>query len=159
VVSGIASVDDSLILKPKREITMAYLDGSYLWKDYAFSATIASNQAKKIFLLARFQDSANYIACRYTNNTISIVSVGETKGKLHELKFTENLFVPNAQVAIDVKGDTVVCHLDGKSLVLENVKMPEIGGAGVRAEDFNAPGSYVSFKEIKITPVNSEVAK
>jgi len=130
--------------------SMAYLDGSYLWKDYSFSAHIQEAGARKIMLTARFQDSENYAACRFENGSVSIINVREKiKKVVYEKKYFYQL-KDDMTLSINVFGTDVSCFIDGERVIEGSVlHIPLNGGIAVRTEEF-LEGKQLLFDNIQV---------
>jgi len=157
-ISGIKNITNKITLSNPKNTTlaMAYLDGSYLWRNYNYSVILDSHEAENIFLLARFQDAANYVGCKYTNSSIQFIVVGQTKGIIERVKLSDNFLKKEAQLRMRVNENEVTCSFDNQSLQVTSELIPSHGGVGFRVEGFQTAESQVSFKEIKISQLNKE---
>ena len=131
---------------------MTYLDGSYPWIDYMFSGTIKENGSDNIFLLARFQDSQNYVACRFDNESVSIVNVVDKKSidmsqkNLIEIYPLRNL----TKLSISVIGNSVGCYINDKMETEKYVTtLPRNGGIGMKVEHISMNNS-VKLGQIRV---------
>lgn len=80
--------EDRMILKTDDGSNGAsvYLDGTYNWKDYAFSADIGINQSESISMIGAYQDRNTYYSCDFSEGYISLRhKFGGTITKLVEI--------------------------------------------------------------------------
>lgn len=133
---------------------MSYLDGSYLWEDYLFEANLEYNAAKNVFLVSRFHDIQNYVACKYEEGHISIRKViGGDKEIIANEEISNNNGFKGSKLGMAVKEDTITCYLDNYPVVeITDFGIPQNGGIGFLVEKFNAPNTWVIFSRIKVTP-------
>ncbi len=118
---------------------MAYLDGSYLWEDYMYRVRVDEVGAQKITLIARFQNSHNYAACKFNNGRVSIINSREGEQKVlaeNKVDSSPTTDLQNSYLGMSVKGDTVSCYLnDGEVLSYRVPYLPSHGGVGLRLEE------------------------
>ena len=128
----------------------AYLDGSYLWKDYGYSIRIKESGARKVLLIGRFQDSENYAACRFENGSVDIINVRDKiKKVVYEQKYNFELS-NNIVLTMRIQGNDVECFIDGKRIIQGSVlHIPLNGGIGVRTEEFQ-DGRQFLFDNIQV---------
>src|SRR3989344_3291559 len=114
-ISGEMSSDkDRILLLEKKDdnsnIRLAYLDGSYLWKDYTYSLQLDSSAASSVLLISRLQSSADYVTCRYGNDgVVRIIGVDKNiQTKIKEDSFSENL-TSGTLLSMSVSGSNVRC--------------------------------------------------
>lgn len=131
---------------------MAYLDGSYMWRDYNFSAYISQNNAKKLFLLARFKNSENYAGCKFEGRSIAVIAVNNaTRGNINQMRFF-NATDLGKKLTVSVNGDLVSCYVDDQKVVEAHIaSMHPHGGVGIRAEDFDNKESSIAFNVLSVT--------
>lgn len=120
---------------------MIYLDGSYGWKDYKYSAIIKEISSDNIFLIARFYDSENYVACRFDNKSASIINIKNnnvtnlTSSKIDKKKKInplENL----TKISISINERNIGCYINDNLILNQDMNdIPSNGGIGIRVED------------------------
>lgn len=138
---------------------MTYLDGSYLWKDYIYSGIIGENGSDKILILSRFQDSRNYVACRYTNKSVYILNIknGILTEKDQNLRMNFPGFNPlqnHTKLSISTVGQTVGCYINDILTVSQNFNdIPLNGGIGLRVEGLPS-NKNVTFASIRVDSQN-----
>lgn len=124
---------------------MIYLDGSYLWLDYMYSVAIKDNSSDNVFLFARFQDSKNYVTCRFDNKSSSITSVvngiaAEVSTKRLGLDPLTNW----AKLSISVIENNVGCYVNDKVGTEKYVSnIPPHGGVGIKVESIPVNSSVI----------------
>ncbi|MBX4212498.1 hypothetical protein KW787_03540 [Candidatus Pacearchaeota archaeon] len=135
---------------------MVYLDGSYLWNDYMYTMHLKQNTAQKVLLSARFHDSQNYVGCKFTQDSVSVVNVRDklrTEFDSAGLQNTASNFT-DGNIGIAVKGTKVGCYWDNKLVVWSDIPDgPPYGGVGLRVEDPNVNVSSVSFDSVQVHPL------
>jgi|SRR3989338_228810 len=141
---------------------MTYLDGSYVWTDYNYSLSVIDTTAQQMFLLGRFQDSENYVACKFEPHAVSVVNVRD-KQKEETNKVIlrgQPIEIRGANLSISISKDNVGCYFNGqKMLDTKVIHIPNYGGVGIRFENpAFVPGSNVTssltVKNVKILPEN-----
>lgn len=139
---------------------MAYLDGSYLWKDYTYSGIIGENGSDKVLLLSRFQDSITYVTCRYTNKSISIINVmNKIPTEMGRINLNEtfpglNPLQSLTKLSISVVEKNVGCYVNDNLIIEQYVPdIPSNGGIGVRVENLPINKS-VTFASIRVEYAN-----
>lgn len=135
---------------------MAYLDGSYLWKDYIYSGTIGENGSDKVLLLSRFQNSGTYVACKYTNKSVSIINVRNrvivSTSQINLIQTFPGLDVlqSRTKLSISVVENNVGCYVNNNVIIEQDVPdIPPFGGIGIRVEGLPANKS-VTLASIRV---------
>ncbi|MBX4196204.1 polysaccharide deacetylase family protein [Candidatus Pacearchaeota archaeon] len=129
---------------------MVYLDGSYLWTDYQYFMHLEQNNASRILLTGRFQDSQNYVGCKYVGGFVSVVSVRDKQ----RTDF-DGVRIPiddfnNSHVGIAIKGNNVGCYWNNAVVVWSEVSnAPPHGGIGLRVEDPTVDANSVVFDSVQ----------
>ena len=161
-LSGEASFkNESIILDPLENTIFAYLDGSYLWKDYYYSIQLDSSDVSEINLISRLTTSTDYIACKYSKDSIVLVQANKgiqrELGQEKTLQNVTNVTLPAGALptgtilAMSVSGSNVKCFIDGKEVLSSEVKdIPSHGGVGIRVDGFESEDKTFAFRDISI---------
>ncbi len=141
--------DNALVLESDENAAsgLVYIDGSYLWTDYSFSAQISSSPDQVVWQLARYQNPERYYACVFRNNQVEIVlQYDETFRRLRQSVIPQELQVtpPTPQtVSTKVDPSTVYCSVNGVEVARANhFGVLDHGGIGFRVH--NATGDFVA---------------
>lgn len=124
---------------------MAYLDGSYSWKDYRYRMTVHDNEAQRIFLLGRFHDAENYAACAYNGRSVILYSVRDrVRETISHVRLKGPIVTSGTMLGMSITDNVVACYV-GDEVVVEGKlrQIPANGGVGVRIEELHEPGSEV----------------
>jgi len=136
---------------------MAYLDGSYLWKDYFYGIRLKNSEAKTVMLLSRYKSSVDYTACSFSPGAVRIINFNDSdKTLIKDAKLLENETLTNGTIlSMSVEDSNVSCYINGRRAI--NSEVPEMsphGGVGVKAEGFDEPNKTFAFGDIFITEQN-----
>lgn len=155
-ISGQISMDnDRITLKNSSngdaDIRFAYLDGSYLWKDYTYSLQLREITANKISLISRLRSSTDYALCRYEPGLIKIINVNKNlQTKIKEGKLTENL-TEGTTLSMSVSGLNVKCLMNGKEVLSSEVQnLSDYGAIGIKAEGFKSEDKTFAFSNMTV---------
>ncbi|MDQ1283748.1 MAG: NodB y protein [Patescibacteria group bacterium] len=141
---------------PADESGLAFLNGSYLWKDYKAAANIKLVKNGKVSLAARYHDGNNYMSCDYSNGSVSLTE------KINKNLVSENVLLMDtglsggreAEVGVEVSGDKISCYLNGKEVVSgavnENLSK---GGISFKIWNPTERDSAVVVRELKVSPI------
>jgi hypothetical protein len=102
----------------------AFFTGSYGWSNYSFSATIDWVKGQTFDLIARYQDSDDYVVCSYNEQQVGLVTMNLDQfidGKQVNLAYGSvsnynQLGGAGLPVAIEVHGDQGACGFDGHEI-------------------------------------------
>lgn len=132
--------------------SMAVLDGSRLWQDYAFKTRVQNFQGSNLYLIFRFQDDNNYAACNFGRDLVHIEETingerGVIKGVATTLPFTGNW-----EVEIRVRNRHVECLYNGRVVVQTDFLNPalETGGIGLKGWDVEVGRSKLIVRDISV---------
>ncbi len=154
--SGEASFENNTIVlatsvQEGANIRLAYLDGSYLWKDYSYSLRLKNSAASVVLLISRLKTSSDYTACRYGPGLVRIINV--EKGVHHiivEEKITDPL-VSGTKLSMSVSGLNVSCFMNNIEVAqAEATNISTNGGIGVKAEGFKTSDKTFAFGDIAV---------
>ena len=149
-------VDQDLIIKSNNETTgsSVFLDGTRLWRDYAFEAKVGWNKGSNVLLLARYQDDSNYVACNFGQNIVRIESrINGDNVILKEEKMIEGFPKNNLALGIRVSERKIQCFLDNK-IIVEAEKADsylEAGGIGFKTWDREVGNSELLIHEVAVS--------
>jgi peptidoglycan/xylan/chitin deacetylase (PgdA/CDA1 family) len=134
-----------------------FLDGTYDWNDYQFSAIADWKSGANILLMARYQDSSNYVACSYGSDLIHIQQ--SLKGDQRIIAGTSSPIgkPPHTgmNIGIRVQGRQVTCLLDGVAKTQTRFLDPSlnVGGIGFKTWDPQPNNSQMTIKSFSVEPV------
>jgi len=156
-ISGDLSIDKSIMaLKPSlySNSSSAFLDGSYLFKDYSFKAKIGQSSADTISLVARFKDDSNYAVCDFGKKVVRIKQNhdGETT-TLAETKYV----LPSERLELEIKvnNNDVECRINGNVVVTSSGLNSELGngGIGFKTWDLKTESHILLIEEVKVEKI------
>lgn len=160
-LSGGASFEENSIVLRKGanssdDAVFAYLDGSYLWKDYTYSLQLKNLEASSVFLIFRLTKGGDYTACKYGNGLVRIIEVKKNiQIIIKEGNLPKDLFY-RTDLSMTVLGTHVRCMMDGKEVLSAEVpNMPAYGGVGIKAEGFGGENATFAFGNIEVREENS----
>lgn len=164
-ISGRATFNnESISLYPDSEINSrlsitSYLDGSYMWEDYTYTAQLKESDASVVSLISRFKDPENFVACKFQGDTVSIIRAkkGEPQRTILSERIPNNqTILPNSRISMSVYDNRVACYIGSEKIISEVVSdIPSHGGVGIRADGFPNEGSVFEFGEISIVPISN----
>jgi len=134
----------------------AFLDGSALWADYSFDATL-NWQDGSVFLLADLTNSKTYNACVFSPGTVRIQSTknGETR-VLAEIRDPKFAYGESARMGIRVHGAVIECLWDYSSVVEAYSRaMSAKGGIGIQVWNPELGSAAVQVWSILVRPFGS----
>ena len=123
---------------PKTSGAAAYLNGSGVWRNYIFSATVHWERGSSISLLARYTDNQNYRACTFSR---TIVSIEDHTGAVQTVRAQQRIALNDSReelhIAIKVQGQRLTCYINGEAHLSALVQSAPMGGIGVEIWDEN----------------------
>jgi len=133
----------------------AFLDGTYPWDDYEYTANIKRQNGATIGLMARMEDKDNYLSCNFKPDAVSISQ--KVDGAFHTLGFRrEDFNFPTTyyKLGVRVDGNTVSCLHEGE-VVLEAVMREEAerGGIGIKIYHETPDYAMVKLEDIDVRQV------
>ncbi|KKQ93526.1 MAG: Polysaccharide deacetylase [Candidatus Levybacteria bacterium GW2011_GWA1_39_11] len=151
--------NNSMILDSNASTTgsSAFLDGSYLWDNYSYSANINLVKGRNISLLARYKDDENYTACNFSGDSVRIEQRLNNKNRVMvEIKNYVNFPKNDLNLGIKVNKDKVECLVNDNIVAYTYYLSPALsnGGIGFKIWDPQMNNSelivrHVSVEEIK----------
>lgn len=154
----ISLADNSIILSSQPSTTggSAFLEGSYLWRNYTFKSNVKLSNGQTFSLLARYKDDKNYASCVFSPEFIRVEQMlaGERKTVYEELSDL-GLIKEGVDVGIEVNGSSLTCLVDGTPLLsvsnLNNI--PEHGGIGFQTWDPQTDNSEIVIKVVNVEEI------
>lgn len=136
---GDAQIGQDLWLRANEKTTgaSAFLNGSYLWKDYVFTANVNWMSGSNVLLMARHKDNENNIMCDFSHDNVKIKK--RMNGLLTTIATAKNK-IPvgelNLPLSIAIKGNNVECYVNDKLIIESPVYggLPH-GGVGIQIWD------------------------
>ena len=157
-------INNSMIASASASTTGSamFLDGSYLWQDYAFKANVYLIKGQTFSLTARYQDGKNYAACSFSDKSIKVEQVlnGERK-ILSELRDDFVFVGRNRKVGIGVYNNTVYCYLDGK-IAMRGYNLDQKlnnGGIGFKTWDKELNNSELVVYKVDVAEIKQDGAQ
>jgi peptidoglycan/xylan/chitin deacetylase (PgdA/CDA1 family) len=132
----------------------AYLDGSYGWRDYAFSAKLIEVSTNTIVsLLARYQDGGNYLSCEFRPNKLELRSYSKGIPRvISGLRITDDYRLsPGASLGMKVIDDVAQCFYNGRPLLVSDGVDPGNGGVAVKTWNANNKPQELVLADIEVS--------
>jgi len=156
----ISMANNSIILSSQTSTTgaSAFLEGSYLWKNYIFKSDVKLQNGQSFSLLARYKDDKNYISCVFSPELLTIEQMltGERKVIYEEKIDTETIGKEiNASIGIEVNENNVNCYVGEAPLLSVNNlnNIPEHGGIGFQTRDPQVNNSEITIKKVVVEEI------
>jgi len=161
--AGFEAKNKLVISAETGKTALAYIDGSYLWKDYVFSATSRNDLNIESSLVVRFKDSFNYAVCNFTNERVFIELVSNNRHSIiAQRNFTglENSPLYGSSVfGAKAFGDSIECLLNGNAVLdVNSAGLPPNGGAGIKFGSFDKGRNSTTITAASVLPVSAEGA-
>lgn len=157
VVEG---VFNNLNLKRKEvaDGAFTFLDGSNLWKNYAFSAQAVVPEDSMLSLLFRFKDTKNYTRCTFSKEYTSIEQFID--GKMFQLAKEKQLkpLSGNSLFRADIYNKSVACYIDDVRIISATTKSnsPTFGGIGMSLWKSTKDG--ISIKKVQVVSLEKPLS-
>ena len=136
--------------------SMTYLDGSYLWKDYEFTLKGNWDKGEYVSLIARYQDSNNYLGCSFRNGSVSIEKrVQNSDQKIATRLYNIHSGAKNITLGVKVSGSGIVCSVNGQAVLSNAAVAGSIsnGGIGIKTWDPQPANSQLTINDINVKTV------
>jgi hypothetical protein len=132
--------------------SIAFLGGSYLWKDYTVRAEVRLEKTDSFSITTRYHDQNNYVSCVFSDHYVSLdqkINSGEVIDVRNSLE-TRMSSGQETPVGMSVSGDKASCFFNGKEVVSATID-PELshGGVGFKVWDTTEKGSSLIVKNFK----------
>lgn len=136
----ITASDEALTLKALPNTTGAatFLDGSGWWKNYTLKATLTLEYGSNIMLVARHQDSKNFLYCAFSKDRIALrETVQGVTSTIENVPHSFQVSRKGTELYMSVSGNTVGCYENGKLVVSSSSINPTLkdGGVGIQVWD------------------------
>ena len=140
-----------------------FLNGSWLWQNYDFSATVNFKKGRTFSLVARYYDENNYLSCNYGKNGIAIrQKIGSEENNIAEQNGNFGyLEGKDIKVGIAINGNQAKCFVSNRLIVATNLVDSKLtnGGIGFRTWDPELNNSELLMKKIKVEKVAPTVGQ
>lgn len=133
---------------------LAFLSGSYLWRNYFAEAKVALQKGDAFAFSARYYDENNYVSCDFSNSHIALTQRvrGQDMPDIEAPQVTYLNSGREAEVAIYVNNNQASCYLDGKAVVSGTLSSElEHGGISFKVWDSVQKGTTLQVKKIKVS--------
>ncbi|OGI16902.1 MAG: hypothetical protein A2Z52_00860 [Candidatus Moranbacteria bacterium RBG_19FT_COMBO_42_6] len=133
---------------------LAFLSGSYLWKDYFAQAKVSLLKGNAFAFNARYYDENNYVSCDFSDGFVSLTQRIKGKGlpDIEVLQQTGLTSGREAEVGIYVVKDQASCYLNGKPVVTGTIEKDlEHGGISFKIWDSERKGTMLQVKKIQVS--------
>lgn len=144
---------NNLTLAADPEITSAsaFLDGSALWDDYSFEASI-NWEGNHVLLIADVLDSKTYHSCAFSEGTVRIQrTVDGMTHFLQEKKDPRIRYGSAAHLGIRVHDSVIECTWDFESIV-EDYSRDFSGGVGLQVWNPNVGAARLQVSSLIVRP-------
>jgi peptidoglycan/xylan/chitin deacetylase (PgdA/CDA1 family) len=149
VANGKMTVGDSA----DEDSGLAFLDGSYLWKDYSANSEVHIARGNAFAISARYEDENNYVACDFADGHVALSQRvnGQDKPDI-EILGNNNLSSGRIiRAGIFVSENQAGCYLDGKLMVSGTVDDElEHGGISFKVWNTGQKGSQIIINNLKV---------
>lgn len=146
--------DNSMILDSYFSTTgsSVFLDGARSWKDYVFNAKVDWKKGSNVVLLARYNDSDNYLDCNFSSKWLGIEKVIDGKKFIKENKIDADFSKTNLNLGIKVNGENIECMLDNKIIGSADIETDKLskGGIGFKVWDKEVGNSELEVLEVSV---------
>ncbi len=146
----------SLAANPDTTGAATFLNGSGWWKNYSLSITVARRTGSDIMLMARHQDSNNYVLCAFSGSRVALrENLGGVPRILGSEKHTFATKTGSAVLGMNVTDDSAECLVDGKVVTHGEMISPALrqGGVGVQVWDERKDTASARIESISILPL------
>jgi|GEM_PF-1018636 len=153
--------DNTLLLQATASTTgaEALLNGSKGWTDYTFSADVIDQPFSDVTLIARYQDSNNYLTCSFSGQYVALG--GKINGVQKTFASTSLKDVPlqagekDLNVGITVKGNTASCSeigTDNVSYTFADNSEPAFGQIGISTWNATPGQAEIELRNVSVQP-------
>jgi len=160
---GIHKIKDSKMRLKTEDIkdsSQIYLDGSYLWNNYTYTIHFESLENQDMALIARFQNTDNFVSCTFKNQYILTKSVINGKYVFnHKQKLNTPVdYSSDTKLAIKVNGNNVSCHINEQEISNSKIDyVPKYGGIGIKV--WNDETTHIGLSiidRIEVLPIKKQ---
>ncbi|GEM_PF-372788 len=136
--------------------SFAFLDGSYLWKDYVAESDIDWQAGGHLSLVARFVSELTYATCSFSDHDVRVEEFkGGEKALLVNVK--NSFKMPHKGVfAVAVSGQEVGCFVNGNEIATSTLSSEvTYGGVGYKTWDEKLANTAIVVSHLVVTPLKS----
>ncbi|MEK6948117.1 MAG: polysaccharide deacetylase family protein [Nanoarchaeota archaeon] len=134
--------------------TMAFLDGSYNFKDYSYNVKIEPFDSGSVSVIARFKDDENYVSCDFALGSVKIrESVNGNSTLLSDQKFI--LSDSTHLLGITVNKGNISCSVDNNKVTSADGISESLANGGVGIKRWSNIDSSLTIKEVDVEPISS----
>lgn len=141
--------------------SIAFLGGSYLWKDYIAKANVRVKGTDSLAITARYYDQYNNVSCVFSDHFVSLVQNMNSAEIMDVRNSVETMLSSGREVelGIVVNGDRASCLLDGKEIASETID-PNLshGGVGFKVRDTLEAGSSLIIRNFRAEKISTNSA-
>jgi hypothetical protein len=140
---GEARIGQDLWLRATNETSgaSAFLNGSYLWGDYVFTANINWFVGSNVILMARHRDNDNNYMCDFSEDKVKVRQM--VNGSSNTLAEASYFIAPRQEglpLSISVSGNEIECLVNDDSVV-RAYGSPELSNGGVGIQIWDSLGN------------------
>lgn len=151
---------DNLALRTNATVqtngSFTFLDGTYPWKDYVYTANIDWHAGTSVALIARYKDANNYVTCIFSNNNARVEQrTFSTNEKFNEEKIPFTFPKEKLPLSILVKDNTAKCFI-GNTMVAHSEGLSPVvghGGIGIKTWDEKVNVSDITIRGLVVSEV------
>lgn len=142
--------------------SVAFLDGSYLWQDYDFTAKVNPEPESVFSLLARYQENETYLSCNFSENRVTLQErINSRERKVAQWNLKNGQFFEPSQdinVGMQVVGNRARCLMNGQVILTSPGISSELshGGIGFRVWNEELGKAELLIKEVKVEEIKSD---
>lgn len=131
------------------------LDGTYLWKDYLFSAYIDWLAGSHVVLVANHYDANNYLSCSFGNDGVRIrKNINGEDSILAENKTNFQSPLKLVKFGMALQGNKIVCLVEDQPVLItkdSNLTLSH-GGIAIKTWDQNPGETSIIVKKVEVFP-------
>jgi len=135
----------------------AFLNGSHLWKNYTYQATIHWKGGSDITLIGRRAAKDDFVACVFGKNRI-LLEIHRASGQtpIERSGYTFSGDPANVELAMTARGNQIECGINGTTVVSGLISNPEFqqGGIGLQVWDQGKGAAHIEVKDVSVEPLN-----
>jgi spore germination protein YaaH/peptidoglycan/xylan/chitin deacetylase (PgdA/CDA1 family) len=126
--------------------------GTFYWLNYKFESDITIDSGQTGFLISRYKDNDNYLACGIDGTDISLRQiVGGHDTLIKSTPYTK-ILGKNFHISVEVVGNTASCSVDGETVGLYRIDSAlYMGGIGFKSWDPEKGKSSMTVHNINAT--------
>lgn len=141
---------------PSEDSALAFLNGSYLWKDYSTRAKIKINKNGKASLAVRYHDGNNYISCDYSAGSVAMTQKINKQLVFEEVVLLDTRLSQGEEtsVGVSVRENKATCYLGEKEIISGEISEElKSGGIGFKIWDPVEKDSALFVEEVSVESI------